>query len=74
MCIYESEGVSCSVMSDSLTPTDCSPPGSSVLGISQARQGVAIPLSGDLPGLGIESGSPALQADSLPSEPPGKPI
>ena len=26
----------------------------------------------DLPDLGIEPGSPALQADSLPSEPPGK--
>ena len=32
------------------------------------------PLSpGDLPNLGIKPGSPALQADSLPSEPPGKP-
>ena len=28
---------------------------------------------GDLPNLGIEPGSPALQADSVPSEPPGKP-
>ena len=28
---------------------------------------------GDLLNLGIEPGSPALQADSLPSEPPGKP-
>ena len=28
---------------------------------------------GDLPNPGIKSGSPALQADSLPSEPPGKP-
>ena len=27
---------------------------------------------GDLPDPGIEPGSPALQADSLPSEPPGK--
>ena len=27
---------------------------------------------GDLPGPGIESGSPILQADALPSEPPGK--
>ena len=27
---------------------------------------------GDLPNSGIESRSPALQADSLPSEPPGK--
>ena len=29
---------------------------------------------GDLPDLGIKPGSPVLQADSLPSEPPGKPI
>ena len=28
---------------------------------------------GDLPNPGIEPGSPALQADSLPAEPPGKP-
>ena len=29
---------------------------------------------GDLPNPGMEPGSPALQAESLPSEPPGKPI
>ena len=34
---------------------------------------VAIPSSRDLPNLGIESTSPALQADSLSSESPGKP-
>ena len=28
----------------------------------------------DLPNPGIEPGSPALQADALPSEPPGKPV
>ena len=31
------------------------------------------PSSGDLPDPGIEPRSPALQADSLPSESPGKP-
>ena len=31
-------------------------------------------LQGVLPNPGIEPGSPALQVDSLPSEPPGKPI
>ena len=30
--------------------------------------------SGDLPDPGIEPGSPALQADALPSEVPGKPL
>ena len=29
---------------------------------------------GDLPNPGIKPGSPALQADSLPSKPPGKPL
>ena len=48
---------------------DCSPLGSSVRGISQARilEGMASP--GYLPDPGIELRSPALQADSLPSEP-----
>ena len=32
------------------------------------------PPPGDLPDPGIEPGSPTLQADSLRSEPPGKPI
>ena len=35
--------------------------------------GLPFPSPGDLPDSGIESGSPALQADALPSEPPGKP-
>ena len=30
------------------------------------------PSPGDLPDLGIKPGSPALQAEALPSEPPGK--
>ena len=35
--------------------------------------GLPFPSPGDLPDPGIEPGSPALQADTLPSEPPGKP-
>ena len=34
--------------------------------------GLPFPSPGDLPEPGIEARSPALQADSLPSEPPGK--
>ena len=34
----------------------------------------SIPSPGDLPNSGIEPRSPALQVDSLPSEPPEKPI
>ena len=33
--------------------------------------GLSFPSPGDLPNLGIEPRSPTLQADSLPSEPPG---
>ena len=54
---------------------DCSLPGSSVYDILQARilEWVAIPflLQGIFPR--IEPWSPALQVDSLPFEPPGKP-
>ena len=35
--------------------------------------GLPFPSPGDLPNPGIEPGSPALQADTLTSEPPGKP-
>ena len=50
--------------------------GSSVHGILQARilEWVAIPSPGDLPDPGIEPGSPALQGDSLTSDPREKPI
>ena len=36
--------------------------------------GLPFPTPGDLPDPGIKPGSPALQADSLLSELPGKPI
>ena len=51
-------------------PMDGSPPSSSVHGTFQARilEWVAIPFSRNLPDPGIEPRSPALQADSLPSE------
>ena len=53
---------------------DCSPPGFSVHGISRQEywRGLPFPSPGDLPDPGIYPRSPALQADSLPSEPPGK--
>ena len=105
-----------SVVSNSLWPMDCGPPGSAVHGILQARilEWVATPFSresshprdrtqvsriegkfftvwatreaheywsrqpipspGDLSDPGIEPGSPALQADSLPAELPVKPL
>ena len=36
-------------------------------------RGLSFPFPGDLPNPGIEPKPPALQADSLLSEPPGKP-
>ena len=55
---------------------DCSPPGSSVHGIlgQDYWSGFPLPSPGDFPDPGIELGSPTLQADSLQSEPRGKPM
>ena len=49
-------------------------PGSLFYGILQSRimQWVAISFPGELPDPGIEPRSPTLQADTIPSEPPGK--
>ena len=54
---------SCPTHYDSM---DCSLPGSSVHGISQARNwsGFLFPSPGDLPNPGIRSGFPALHSDS----------
>ena len=75
MCIYMVCVViqSCPTLCD---PMDCSLPDSSVHGILQVRilEWVVISSLGDLPDPGIEPWSPALQANSLLSEPPGKPI
>ena len=56
-------------------PVDCSPPGSSVHGILQARvlEWVAFPFSRGLPNPGIEPGSPALAGRFFTTNPPGKP-
>ena len=45
------------------------------MGISRQEywSGLPFPSPGDLPDPGIKPRSPALQADTLPSEPPGKP-
>ena len=55
-------------------PRNCSPPGSSVHGILQARilEWVPFPPPRDLPDPGVEPRSPTLQADSVSSEPPGQ--
>ena len=55
-------------------PMDCRLPGFSVHGFSRQEfwSGLPFPSPGYLPNPGIESRSPALWADTLPSEPPGK--
>ena len=55
---------------------NCSLPGCSVQGFSRQEywSGLPFPSPGDLPDPGIEPGSPALQADALPSELLGKPL
>ena len=56
-------------------PVDCSLPGSSVRGLLQARILERVPISFSRRSFWprAQPRSPALQADSLPSEPPGQP-
>ena len=63
-----------SVVSSLCDPRDCRPPAPLSMDLSGQEfwNGSPLPSPGDLPDPGIEPGSPALQADSLPSEPPGK--
>ena len=56
-----------------LCPTLCDPMDYSVHENSPS-QNTGFPSPGDRPNPGIEPRSPALQADALPSEPPGKPL
>ena len=62
---------SCPTLCD---PIDCSQPGPSVHGISQARmlEWFAIFFSRESPDPGIQPGPPTLQVDSLPTELSGK--
>ena len=56
-------------------PMNCSPqiPLSMELSRQEYWSGLPVPSSGNLPNPGIKPRSPALQADSLLSEPPRKP-
>ena len=64
---------SCPTLCD---PVDCSPPAPLSMGFSRREywSGLPFPSPGDLPDPGTEPKSPALQADALTSEPPGKPM
>ena len=54
-------------------PVDCRPQAPLSMGFPRQEDGSGLSFlsPGDLPNPGIEPRSPALQADSLPSEPPG---
>jgi len=65
------KSVSYSVVSDSLPP--CQAPQSMGFSRQEYWSGLPCPPPGDRPDPGIEPMSPALQADSLLSEPPWKP-
>ena len=61
---------------DSVTPRTVAHQAPLCMGFSRQEywSGLPCPPPGDLPNPGIKHRSPALQVDSLPSEPPGKPI
>ena len=65
----------CSVMSSICDPVDCSPPGSSIHRILQARilEWVVLGKEMDLPNPGNELSSPALAGRLFATEPPGMP-
>ena len=71
-----SESVSHSVVSNLFATSQtvaCQAPLSMGFHRQEYRSGLPCPPPGDLPNPWIEPGSPALQADCLLSEPPGKP-
>ena len=63
-------------MSDSATPWTVAYQAPPSMGSSRQEywSGLPFPSPGDLPDPGVEPGSPALQADTLLSEPPGKAV
>ena len=62
-------------MSDSVTPWTVASQAPLSVGFSmqESWSGLPSPPPGDLPDPGMESESPAVQVDSLPTDPPGKP-
>ena len=70
------KSVRLSVVSDSATPWTVACQAPVFMGFLRQEywSGLSYPSPRDLPDPGIEPASPALQADSLPSEPPGKPF
>ena len=74
VCIsMDTHALSRSVVSNSAAPwtVACQAPLSMEFSRQEYWVGLPCPPPGDLPNPGVEPGSPTLQADSLPSEPPG---
>ena len=65
--------LNCGVEKTLESPLDCKEI-QPVISRQEYWSGLPFPSTGDLPDPGIEPGSPTLQADSLPSEPPEKPL
>ena len=74
--VFTFESESRSVVSDSATPRTvaCQAPLSMEFCRQEYWSGLPFPSPGDLPHSGIKLGSSALQADSSPAEPLGKPF
>ena len=72
---YRAASCCCCLATWSFPTMDCSPPGSSVRGISHEEywSGLPFPSPGYLPNPGIELLSPALAGEFFNTEPPGKP-
>ena len=66
--------LSCVWLFATLWTVACQAPPSMGFSRQEYWSGLPFPSPGDLPNPGIEPGSPALQADSLPSEPQGKSV
>ena len=71
----KSESASHLVVFNSVTPWTAAHQAPLSMGLSRQEywSGVPLPPPGDLPDPGTEYRSPSLQADSLLSEPPGRP-
>ena len=65
---------SCLNLCDPLTTVACQSPLSMEFSRQEYQTGLSFPSPGNLPNPGVKLGSPALQAVSLPSEPPGNPV
>ena len=74
-CLFLRQKCKSEIVYSSATPRTAAHQVPLSMGFSRQEywSGLPFPSPGDLPNLGIEPGSPALQADALTSKLPGKP-